>query len=245
MEENAACHRCQSQLGTTSYQESGAPLCVPCYEQLSAPPRLKTWEALLRTMLAGGLAGTLLALGAAVLIIVTGRDFALYWMLVGGLLARACNLGSERRVSRGFRLLALGLLYCSIGTSWLFCFVYWGLFGFPNDKGSQSSAGQNMPFAQMLKLPQNSPTPVPVASATPQIATAPVPDTSVAPEPSPKDMGLGLLLLCLLPPLVIVGSPNVVMIASPIGILIYGLAMMQVWKGTAPQVGELTGPHPA
>lgn len=245
MEENTACHRCQSPLGSTVYHESGAPLCGTCFERLSAPPRLKTWEALLRTVLAGGLAGTLLALGAAVLIIVTGRDFALYWMLVGGLLAKACNLGSERRVSRGFRLLALGLLYCSIGTSWLFCFGYWGLFGFPKEEGSTTSAGQNMPFAQMLKLPRSTPTPVPAASATPQIATTPLPDNSVAPEPSPKEMGLGLLLLCLLPPLVIVGSPILVMIASPISILIYGLAMMQVWKGTAAQVGELTGPHPA
>ena len=236
MDERTACHRCQSETGSVRYAEGDSPLCSSCYDRLSAPPRLKTWEALLRTLVLGGLSGTLLALGAAVLIVLTGRDFALYWILVGGLMAKACNVGSERRSGRGFRMLAMGLLYCSIGTSWLFCFAYWALAGFPTEKGATSK----MPMAQMLQLPAATPTPA--ATSTPTVTPTPAATPAPTEAPSRKKAALGVVLLALLPSLVIVASPLLVMYTSPISILIYGLAMSQVWKGTAPDVGVLSGP---
>lgn len=245
-----SCLRCKGGLGEEHYLQPVAkgnkrPICVACYDNLMAPRRFTTTQAVLRTFAFSGLAAVLCGFLAALPIALLTWNTAIVWIFLGAVMGRAVVRASDDRGDWYYRLIGLGSTWCAIGLSWLFCFVIW--MWVPPKETDDKGPISNTALVSMLK-PGTSPTPsvsaTPSASATPGASPAVPTKDEKPPNPAAVVLVVGLLSL-----LVIVGAPIFVAIASPISVLIYLYALHTTWKTSAREsrdlekVGSLTEPE--
>lgn len=243
------CARCQSALGDSYYlQNQAARICSACQTQLTGPPRLRGWEAFLRTLFLGGLASLVCGLLAALPIVLFDRILALVWILLAALISSAVKSASESRGTTLYRLMAVGFTYCAIGLSILFTLIYFAVVGFPKEDEKGSPGGPA--FLSRVSLPTGQPRPVaasPTAAPTPTVAQTP--QASATPEPlegmnENSKAALGIVLICAIPFLVVGLAPVGMAYFSPVSGFIYLYALYLAWKSSARDALDLSGPHP-
>jgi hypothetical protein len=115
-----ACTLCKKEISTSYYEVNGAVVCASCRDQIHA--QLTGGSEGHRFAKAAGLGLLGAAAGSALyyaILALTGYHIGLVAVAVGFLVGKAVNRGSDGRGGRAYQLLAVGLTYLAIATTYV------------------------------------------------------------------------------------------------------------------------------
>jgi hypothetical protein len=115
-----ACTLCKKEISSAYYEVNGAVVCATCRGQINA--QLTGGSGSTRFAKAVGLGLLAAAAGSAIyyaILAMTGYEIGLVAIAVGFLVGKAVNRGSDGRGGRPYQVLAVGLTYLAIVTTYI------------------------------------------------------------------------------------------------------------------------------
>jgi hypothetical protein len=126
-----ACARCAQAIESQYYEAGGSIICADCRTALQSEAGAGSAGGRVSRALVYGLGGAFA--GAALyyaILALTGYEIGLVAIAVGWLVGRAVQLGSRHRGGRVYQVLAVGLTYLAIVSTYI-PFIFSGSFEFP------------------------------------------------------------------------------------------------------------------
>jgi hypothetical protein len=236
-----ACSACNADISTSYYEVDGAIVCISCHAKLRAHLTGGSGSSRFARAIGFGLlaAGAGSALYYAILAL-TGYEIGLVAIAVGFIVGRAVNRGSQGRGGRSYQLLAVGLTYFAIVTTYIPFIV--------------KAVRENPPAAAVASAAQTKATPDSARVTGPGTAAAnPAPEQQGAPsarattksaEPTVKKITIGRALLGLVALFALAAAtPILAGFQNIIGMLIIGFALFEAWRQNQRLELAVTGPY--
>jgi hypothetical protein len=230
-----SCTMCSQPIQSVYYEAGGSVVCARCRGKLDATIGSSGKGG--RVLRACGL-GFLAAVAGAIVYYairaVTGYEIGIVAILVGWGVGRAVFLGSGQRGGRGYQLLAVGLTYLAMASTYV--------------PLARESVMEKTAEERSAKAPSDSASLAAAAATTPaasEEATTPVtPDSAAAKPATAKKLGVGGILLGIGALLAFsIVLPVLVGMGSPISILILGFGLVQAWRMNKRVELNVTGPY--
>lgn len=236
-----ACTACSKEITTSYYEVNGAIVCAACrgrlQVQLTAGSRSGRMGkavgfGLIAAAVGSGLYYTVLAL--------TGYEIGLVAIIVGFLVGRAVNRGSNGRGGRAYQVLAVGLTYFAIVTTYIPMII--------KSAKEQAAVEATADSTATKAVAEKAPAPATIAPAAPQAQL----QGSVVATPTPIEaadskaeklsvakvvIGLGVLLAFAAAVPILAGMDNI------IGMVIIGFALFEAWRQNQRLQLTITGPY--
>jgi hypothetical protein len=212
-----ACARCQAPITAAYYEVNGHVVCSGCKTALEGAPAGSGASRMLRAT-AFGLGGAVLGAGIYYAILAaTGYEIGLVAILVGWLVGRAVQKGSNGAGGWAYQTLAVGLTYLAIVSTYV-PFI----FKSATENDSRSSAAA-------------------VAPATDSVTVRPVAATvdSSAHRMTVGRFALGVVALVAIAAV----APFLAGFENILGLVIIGFALFQAWKMNRRTPLAITGPY--
>jgi hypothetical protein len=235
-----ACSACTADISTSYYEVNGAIVCISCHTKLRAHLTGGSGSSRFAKAIGFGLlaAGAGSALYYAILAL-TGYEIGLVAIAVGFIVGRAVNRGSQGRGGRSYQLLAVGLTYFAIVTTYI-PFIVKAVRENPPAAAVDSAAQTKAPDTARVTGPGT-------AAATPapeqQGAPSARPTTKSA-EPRVKKITIGRALLGLVALLALAAAtPILAGFQNIVGMLIIGFALFEAWRQNQRLQLAVTGPY--
>lgn len=229
------CGACASPITTHYYQVNGTVTCAKCRHAA---------EQSLRAGSRGGRIGRALGLGvvAAIagagvyyaILAATGYEIGLVSIAVGWMVGRAVNRGSNGRGGRAYQLLAVGLTYMAIVSTYI-PFIVKGF----NESQLAALAADSTAATVAMAAPDSAAAPAaPAPTATPAAGTAAADSAAFA------SVGVGGALVGILILFAIAAaSPILAGFENILGMLIIGFALWEAWRVNRRATLEVSGPY--
>jgi hypothetical protein len=235
-----ACTACNADISTSYYEVNGAIVCISC-------------RAKLRAQLAGGGSGSArfakalgfgllaAAAGSALyygILALTGYEIGLVAIAVGFIVGRAVNRGSQGRGGRSYQVLAVGLTYFAIVTTYI-PFIVKAIRENPPAVAADSTA----------KTPTSDSSASTGVSVAVNTTAAQQGEPSAAPKatgagPTVKKITIGHALLALVALLALAAAaPILAGFENIIGMVIIGFALFEAWRQNQRLELAVTGPY--
>lgn len=115
--EAPACFACKQPLTDEYYEANGQSVCPRCREALSQGPKGSLPQAVVYSLLRGGVVGMLCAGISAAITHFSGWELGIVWIFCGAWIGSTIQTASEGRGGWLFKLIALVVTYFSIGLS--------------------------------------------------------------------------------------------------------------------------------
>lgn len=241
-----SCDACGQPIQAVYYETAGQVICARCRGKLES--RIGTsgkGGRMLRAFglgLVGAIAGAVIyyAITAA-----TGYSIGLVAILVGFLVGKGVFIGSAQRGGRGYQVLAVGLTYFAIASTYI---------PLARDAMKEKIAARGHSTSAATPKANLAAT---TADSTPSAAdsvdasaeekavadSAPAKAAAKAPAKAVK-LGVGGLLLAIAAGIVLCAAlPVIAGFGSPITLLITGFALVQAWRMNRKIALEVTGPY--
>jgi hypothetical protein len=236
-----ACTACSVDISTSYYEVNGAIVCISCRAKLRA--QLTGGSGSARFAKAVGFGLLAAAAGSAVyyaILALTGYEIGLVAIAVGFLVGRGVNRGSQGRGGRSYQVLAVGLTYFAIVTTYI-PFIVKAIRENPPAVAADSTA-------RSTTTPDSaSPTRVTAAAANaaPEQQGAPsAAPTAKSTELKVKNVTIGQALLGLAALLALAAAaPILAGFQNIIGMLIIGFALFEAWRQNQRLQLAITGPY--
>jgi hypothetical protein len=217
-----ACARCQASIAEAYYEVNGHVVCSGCKTALKRAPAGSGASRMLRAT-AFGLGGAVLGAGVYYAILAaTGYEIGLVAILVGWLVGRAVQKGSNGAGGWAYQTLAVGLTYLAIVSTYV-PFI----FKSATEHGTNSTAAAVAPAS--------------AAPATDSVTVRPVVATvdSSAHRMTVGRFALGLVALVAIAAV----APFLAGFENILGLVIIGFALFQAWKMNRRVPLAITGPY--
>jgi hypothetical protein len=221
-----ACARCQAPITAAYYEVNGHVACSGCKSALERAPAGSGASRMLRAT-AFGLGGAVLGAGIYYAILAaTGYEIGLVAILVGWLVGRAVQKGSNGAGGWAYQTLAVGLTYLAIVSTYV-PFI----FKSATEHDSKSTAAALAPASA---APASGP-------ATDSVTVRPVAATL---DSSAQQMTVGRFALGLVALVAIAAvAPFLAGFENILGLVIIGFALFQAWKMNRRVPLAITGPY--
>lgn len=221
-----ACARCQAPIAEAYYEVNGHVVCSGCKTALERAPAGSGASRMLRAT-AFGLGGAVLGAGIYYAILAaTGYEIGLVAILVGWLVGRAVQKGSNGAGGWAYQTLAVGLTYLAIVSTYV-PFI----FKSATENDSKSSAAAVAPASAAPAAGQ----------ATDSVTVRPVAATA---DTSAHRMTVGRFALGLVALVAIAAvAPFLAGFENVLGLVIIGFALFQAWKMNRRVPLAITGPY--
>ena len=236
-----ACTACSTEIRTSYYEVNGAVVCAPCrgklQAQLNAGSRSGRFGKAVGFGLIAAAVGSALYYGVLAL---TGYEIGLVAIVVGFLVGRAVNLGSNGRGGRAYQLLAVGLTYFAIVTTYIPMIIKsakeQATVEATADSTGQKRVADNAPV---------SPPSAPGASGTELQGTAATAATATeASSPKVQKLTVGTVVLGLAVLLAFAAAaPILAGMENIVGMVIIGIGMFEAWRQNQRVELTITGPY--
>jgi hypothetical protein len=227
-----ACARCQAPITAAYYEVNGHVVCSGCKTALERAPAGSGASRMLRAT-AFGLGGAVLGAGIYYAILAaTGYEIGLVAILVGWLVGRAVQKGSDGAGGWAYQTLAVGLTYLAIVSTYV-PFI----FKSATEHSSTSTTAAVAPASAAATAPA-----VPAADRAPDSAT--VRPVIATVDSSAHRMTVGRLALGLVALVAIAAvAPFLAGFENILGLVIIGFALFQAWKMNRRTPLAITGPY--
>ena len=232
-----ACTACSTDITTSYYEVNGAIVCTSCRGTLRA--QLTGGSSSARFGKAVGFGLIAAAVGSALYYAVlarTGYEIGLVAIVVGFLVGRAVNRGSQGRGGRAYQVLAVGLTYFAIVTTYIPMIIK-EIRQNPPAVASDSTANR-------VALDTNATAAVgSTANPSAELQGAPA-ATPASAGPRAQKLSIGHLVLALAALLAIAAAaPILAGFQNLIGMLIIGFALFEAWRQNQRLELAITGPY--
>jgi hypothetical protein len=236
-----ACTACNGEISTSYYEVNGAVICISCRSTLRAQLTGGSGSARLARALGFGLVAA--AAGSALyyaILALTGYEIGLVAIAVGFLVGRAVNRGSQGRGGRSYQVLAVGLTYFAIVTTYI-PFILKGIRENPPAVAADSTA-------KTPGVPQSSSSTA-VSVAAGHRAAEQQGEPSAAPAAQSvkltvKKITIGQALLGLAALLALAAAaPILAGFQNILGMVIIGFALFEAWRQNQRLQLAVTGPY--
>ena len=238
------CGACATTITTHYYQVNGIITCAKCRHAA---------EQSLRSGSRGGRIGRALGLGvlAAIagagvyyaILAATGYEIGLVSIAVGWMVGRAVNRGSNGRGGRAYQLLAVGLTYAAIVSTYI-PFIVKEFRDNPPVAAAADSTGATAGEAMGTggaepTLAQAAPA-APAGEASADVAAA----VAATDDAAEQERSLGAFLVAVLVLFAIAAvSPVLAGLGNILGMLIIGFALFEAWRINRRATLEVSGPY--
>jgi hypothetical protein len=233
-----SCAVCKNQISTAYYEVNGAVVCASCRGKLNE--QLTGGSGSGRFAKAVGLGLLAAAAGSALyyaILALTGYEIGLVAIAVGFLVGKAVNRGSQGRGGRAYQVLAVGLTYFAIVTTYI-PFIVKGFRENPS-----AAVADSTPVRRLA--------PDSGRSAAATATTQGAPDSTVRTaakatgrEASVKQITIGQALIGLAALLAIAAAaPVLAGFENIIGMVIIAFALFEAWRLNARVRLAVTGPY--
>jgi hypothetical protein len=231
-----ACTVCNAEITTSYYEVNGEIACVSCRAKLRAQFTGGSGSARFAKAIGFGLAAA--AAGSAIyyaVLALTGYEIGLVAIIVGFIVGRAVNRGSQGRGGRAYQVLAVGLTYFAIVTTYIPLIMKSAREQHPAIAAAADSARARAdsvttaaaatPEAQLQGAPSGASAPVATGSGSAGITALQV------------LIGVVALLAFAAAVPILAGFENI------IGMLIIGFALFEAWRQNQRIQLAITGPY--
>jgi hypothetical protein len=231
-----ACAACSADVTTSYYEVNGAVMCLSCRAKVRAQLTGGSGSARFAKAVAFGLAAA--AVGSALyyaVLALTGYEIGLVAIVVGFLVGRAVNLGSQGRGGRAYQVLAVGLTYFAIVTTYIPMIIKSAReqVAVTADSTAQKATSDSTALAA-ASVPANAQAELQGAATTaPNGVEAPARKVSVG----HALIGIAVLLAFAAAVPILAGFENI------IGMLIIGFALFEAWRQNQRVQLAITGPY--
>ena len=232
-----SCAACSTQITTHYYQVNGAITCARCRHAA---------EQSLHSGSRGGRVGRALGLGllAAIagagvyyaILAATGYEIGLVSIAVGWMVGIAVNRGSNGRGGRAYQLLAVGLTYAAIVSTYIPFIVKEFRDNPPVAAADSAAAVATTEGAAAPTLAQAE-----TGAPTAEPATAPA-GSATATDSEERTLA-GFLIACLVLFAIAAVSPVLAGFGNILGMLIIGFALWEAWRINRRAALEVSGPY--
>ncbi len=227
------CTSCNRAITDAYHEINGHTVCDACRRQVEqARSGGSAAVRVLRAALFGVVAG---ALGAGIyygISALTGYEFGLIAILVGFMVGMAVKVGSEHRGGWLYQLLAVGLTYCAIVSTYV-PLVYQGAVEGMDETSAETSAADGGEIEGAFEG----------EGSEPAEEAIPTPGTEVAaPEEDVMGSGLGKVLMWVLILGISFFAPILAGFENILGLLIIGFGLWEAWRLNRKQPLEISGP---
>lgn len=224
-----ACARCQAPITAAYYEVNGHVVCSGCKTALERAPAGSGASRMLRAT-AFGLGGAVLGAGIYYAILAaTGYEIGLVAILVGWLVGRAVQKGSDGAGGWAYQTLAVGLTYLAIVSTYV-PFILKSA----TEPSSTSTTAAVAPASAAPAAPAADPA-TDSATVRPVMATV---------DSSPHHMTVGRFALGLVALVAIAAAaPFLAGVENILGLVIIGFALFQAWKMNRRTPLAITGPY--
>ena len=223
----AECVGCGSELSQAYYAVGDGAMCGPCKEEVVAVIEARTQPKQFFRAVGYGVPAAML--GSAIyyaIVALTGYEIGLVAILIGFMVGAAVRAASGPGGGRRYQLLAAGLTYCAIVTT----YVPFVIEGFVEAAAAEEEA----------ELPAEVD---PLANESTADVTAAPPAEVTAPADEDPASALAVLLAFALVFAIAFVAPFLAGFENIMGILIIGFGVYQAWKMNKRVDLEITGPH--
>jgi hypothetical protein len=221
-----ACARCQAAIAESYYEVNGHVVCSGCKAALERAPAGTGASRMVRAT-AFGLGGA--ALGAGIyyaILAATGYEIGLVAILVGWLVGRAVQKGSNGMGGWAYQTLAVGLTYLAIVSTYI-PFI----FKSATEPDARSTAEAAAPASASTGA----------APATDSVTVQPV---AAVTDSSARPMTVGRFALGLVAVVAIAAvAPFLAGFENILGLVIIGFALFQAWKMNRRMPLAINGPY--
>jgi hypothetical protein len=232
------CTACNTDITASYYEANGAIVCTSCRGQLQA--QFTSGSSSGRFGKAVGFGLIAAAVGSALyyaVLALTGYEIGLVAIVVGFLVGRAVNRGSQGRGGRAYQVLAVGLTYFAIVTTYIPMII--------KTARDQASVETIADSTARKSIADNGPAAPAASEATPKAELQGSSSATAAPaEPAAEKLsvakvviGLAVLLAFAAAVPVLAGMDNI------IGMLIIGFALFEAWRQNQRVQLAITGPY--
>lgn len=237
-----ACFACTAPLGESYFDINGSPACEPCKTGIESSLQGGSKTArLFKAILFGTIAGIAGALIYFAIVKITGYEVGLVSILVGFMVGKAVFVGSGQRGGAVYQLLAIGLTYIAIVST----YVPFILEEIGQYDESDYAVEQGVLSGQSTALDD-----VPaLANAEPELVLEPVEipaessEAQAAADLPGEEYGfLEMLVGLTLMAGVLLAMPFLAGMDNIIGLLIIGFGLYQAWSLNRKTVLDITGP---
>ena len=233
-----ACTACSTDIRTSYYEVNGAIVCASCRAKLSEQLTGGSSSARFGKAVAFGLIAAMVgsALYYAVLAL-TGYEIGLVAIVVGFLVGRAVNRGSQGRGGRAYQLLAVGLTYFAIVTTYIPMIIKSARDHAPVEASADSTAQKRIAGNTSTSPDSTAP------QAELQGSSAAAPSAATV-EPTVEKLTVGKVVLGVVVLLAFAAAvPVLAGLENIIGMLIIGFALFEAWRQNQRVQLALTGPY--
>jgi hypothetical protein len=232
------CTACDTAISTSYYEANGAVVCMSCRAKLRAQFTGGSGSA--RFAKAMGLGLVAAAAGSALyyaILKLTGYEIGLVAIVVGFLVGSAVRRGSQGRGGRAYQVLAVGLTYFAIVTTYI-PFIVKAIKENPPAAVAADSSARAVAADSTATAP---------AAAAPELqgaaAGSPASKTTARPVVG-KDITLAQALLGLVALLALAAAaPVLAGFQNIIGMVIIGFALFEAWRQNQRVELTVTGPY--
>jgi hypothetical protein len=234
-----ACTACNADITTSYYEANGAIVCISCRAKLRAQLTGGSGSARFAKAIGFGLAAA--AAGSALyyaILKLTGYEIGLVAIVVGFIVGRAVNRGSQGRGGRAYQLLAVGLTYLAIVTTYI-PFIVKAIHENPPTVAADSTA-------RKASADSTATADASTATATPAAELQGTPRAAPAKDAAPdvKQFSFGRLLISVGALVALAAmAPILAGFQNIIGMLIIGFALFEAWRQNQRLELAITGPY--
>lgn len=231
-----ACTVCGADIATSYYEVNGSITCISCRAKLRSQFTGGSGSARFAKAVGFGLVAA--AVGSALyyaVLALTGYEIGLVAIVVGFLVGRAVNRGSQGRGGRAYQLLAVGLTYFAIVTTYIPMIVKEIR---QNPPPVVADSATNQPGADTATIAASS-----VTDPSAELQGRPGAASTIT-EPRAQKLKIGHLLLAVAALLAIAAAaPILAGVQNIIGMLIIGFALFEAWRQNQRVELAITGPY--
>jgi hypothetical protein len=230
-----ACSACSTDITTSYYEVNGAIVCTSCRGTLRAQFAGGSSAGRFGKAVGFGLIAAAVGSGLYYAVLtLTGYEIGLVAIVVGFLVGRAVNRGSQGRGGRAYQVLAVGLTYFAIVTTYIPMIIK-EIRQNPPAVASDSTANR-------VAVDTNATAAVASANASAELQGAPAATPSAGPRA--QKLSIGHLVLALAALLAIAAAaPILAGFQNIIGMVIIGFALFEAWRQNQRLELAITGPY--
>jgi hypothetical protein len=235
-----ACTACSTDITTSYYEVNGAIVCTSCRGTLRA--QFAGGSSTGRFGKAVGFGLIAAAVGSGIyyaVLTLTGYEIGLVAIVVGFLVGRAVNRGSQGRGGRAYQVLAVGLTYFAIVTTYIPMII--------KSAREQVAVEATADSTGRKVTADNGPASVTTNAPAPQAQLQGSPEAPASPlkaEPKVEKLSIGKVIVGLAVLLAFAAAvPILAGMENIIGMLIIGFALFEAWRQNQRVQLAITGPY--
>jgi hypothetical protein len=236
-----ACTACSTDITTSYYEVNGAIVCTSCRGTLRA--QFTGGSSAGRFGKAVGFGLIAAAVGSGIyyaVLTLTGYEIGLVAIVVGFLVGRAVNRGSQGRGGRAYQVLAVGLTYFAIVTTYIPMIIKSAREQVAVEATADSTGRKLTADNAPVSVTTNAPAP----QAQLQGSAAEAPTSSLRAESRVEKLSVGKVVVGLAVLLAFAAAvPILAGMENIIGMLIIGFALFEAWRQNQRVQLAITGPY--